>query len=220
LGEEVRELAALRHGLTLHVCYRFPLAADCAAAAYDSVGIVTADVLRRVLPLDDYDVYLCGPPPFMQGVYAALRSLGVPRHRIACETFGPATVLEEPEIGQVHQPAEAPRPAAQKRRPRAARSRTAKAAEAATTATGHAIMVEFRRSKRSVPWEDARSLLDFAEQQGLKPDFSCRAGVCGSCKVALLEGEVAYVQEPLDPPEEGSALICSCKPRSSIVVDL
>lgn len=69
-------------------------------------------------------------------------------------------------------------------------------------------------------WEDALSLLDFAEKQGLTPDFSCRAGICGSCRTTLIEGEVTYFQEPLDAPEAGSVLICSCRPRGSIVLDL
>lgn len=80
--------------------------------------------------------------------------------------------------------------------------------------------VEFRRSGRSAVWEDSLSLLDFAEKQGLTPDFSCRAGICGSCRTTLIEGEVTYFQEPLDAPEAGSVLICSCQPRGSIVLDL
>lgn len=230
LVDEVRELAALRSGLTLHTCYRFPTAVDLAAGRHDSEGVITAEVLQRVLPLDDYDVYLCGPPPFMQGLYRTLRELGVPKHRIAYEFFGPATVLETPQSGEATStpPVRAGAPVLA---PPAVTTATVPAAAAPTAATpaaamraaampAQAITVEFRKSGRSVVWEDARSLLDFAEKQGLNPEFSCRAGVCGSCKAALLEGEVVYFQEPLDAPEEGSVLICSCKPKGSIVVDL
>lgn len=194
LSGEVRELAAVRLGLTLHICYRFPTAADAAARGHDSVGVVTADVLRRVLPLDDYDVYLCGSPPFMQGMYRTLRELGVPRQRIAYEFFGPATVLEPTQSEEAERP-HPPAPAG-------------------------AITVDFRKSGRSAVWDDSKSLLDFLESHGLQPEFSCRAGICGTCKVALLEGEVDYVQEPLDVPDDGQVLICSCKPRGSIAIDI
>lgn len=199
LGDEVRELANLRTGLTLHACYRYPTEADITAKRYDSEGIVTAELLQDVLPLDDYDVYLCGPPPFMQGVYLTLLELGVAKQRIAYEFFGPAAVLDTERNDS------SPR----------APVRTTPANEAA-----QAITVEFRKSGLTAAWEDSISLLDFAEKQGLKPDFSCRAGICGSCKSTLLEGDVDYFEEPLDEVEEGSVLICSCKPKSSIVVDL
>lgn len=207
LADEVRGLAALRPGLALHTCYRFPTVADIADRRHDSEGVITAEVLQRVLALDDYDVYLCGPPPFMQGVYRALRALGVPRHRIAYEFFGPATVLEA-DCGSDAISASAT-PSAKTAAP-----------SAQTTGAAKTMTVEFRKSGRSVVWEESVSLLDFAEQHGLSPEFSCRAGVCGSCKAVLLQGEVAYFQEPLDAPEAGSVLICSCKPTRSIVLDL
>ena len=49
-------------------------------------------MLQQLLSLDDYDFYLCGPPPFMQAVYPMLRNKGVAEGRIAYEFFGPATV--------------------------------------------------------------------------------------------------------------------------------
>ena len=84
---------ARRHDV--HFCYRFPTEArhgrrrTTTARAWSS-----AELLQRLLPLDDYDFYLCGPPPFMQAIYGTLRGLGVPKQRIAYEFFGPATVLE------------------------------------------------------------------------------------------------------------------------------
>ena len=87
-------------------------------------------------------------------------------------------------------------------------------------ASAQSPIVEFRKSGRSAAWDDSLSLLDFAERLGLTPDFSCRAGICGSCRTALIEGEVTYFQEPLDVPEDGSVLICSCQPKGSIVLDL
>ncbi|NJS15418.1 MAG: hypothetical protein HC788_13435, partial [Sphingopyxis sp.] len=54
---------------------------------------ISADLFRRTLPFDAYDFYMCGPPPFMQGLYDQLTDIGVPDARIHAEAFGPANVL-------------------------------------------------------------------------------------------------------------------------------
>lgn len=82
--------------------------------------------------------------------------------------------------------------------------------------------VTFARSNRTVTWEgETSSLLAFAEAQGLSPDFSCRAGVCGTCECRLLEGEVSYEVEPTASVAPGSVLICIAKPNTGqITLDL
>ncbi len=63
------------------------------------------------------------------------------------------------------------------------------------------------------------SILDMAEGLGLSPDYSCRSGICHTCMCALKDGVVEYVEEPLDPPDRGSVLICCSKPKTDLVVD-
>ncbi len=75
-------------------------------------------------------------------------------------------------------------------------------------------------SARASPVPPFESILDLAEANGLSPDYSCRSGICHTCMCRLEEGEVEYVIEPLDPPDEGSVLICCSKPRNNIVVDI
>lgn len=204
LGPEVRALAASRPGIEAHVVYRFPTDADRTAAAHQAEGVISRELLQQLLPLDDYECYLCGPPAFMQAMFGLLRGLGVAQERIAYEFFGPATVLESG--------ATAPSPAA----PPVAPPQPALAPAAAD-----GITVAFGKSGRSVNWsEDAQSLLALAESHGLRPPFSCRAGVCGSCKTGLLAGEVSYFEEPLDDPGAGQVLICCARPKSSLVLDL
>jgi len=50
-------------------------------------GRMNADLLMSLLPLDDYDFYLCGPDGFMQAMRAGLRKLNVADERIRYETF-------------------------------------------------------------------------------------------------------------------------------------
>jgi uncharacterized protein len=83
------------------------------------------------------------------------------------------------------------------------------------------MLVTFKRSGRSADWTPASySLLEFAEEQGLSPAFSCRAGICSTCKTGLISGEVDYFETPLDEPETGEALMCCSKPLTDVVLDL
>lgn len=201
LRDEVEALAASRPGLTVHFCYRFPTERDRAAGRHHSEGVVTRELLQGLLPIDDYDFYLCGPSPFMQAVHGVLRGFGVPRQRIAYEFFGPATLLE-PTPKSTPAPASRPEPAP-------------------APAPADATMVEFRKSGRTAIWDaTAESLLAFAEDQGLAPEFSCRAGICGTCKSQLVSGDVAYFEEPLDELAPGEVLLCCSKPQGSVVLDL
>ncbi len=199
LRDEVNCLIGLRPGLSAHFCYRAPSAEDRSSNRFDSEGFITRDAIQSLLCLDDYNFYLCGPPPFMQAMYQILRSLGVAKDRVAYEFFGPATVLDtevEPksialDVGTFPAPADG------------------------------AITVEFRKSGIIVEWNaSAQSLLAFAEDQGLKPNFSCRAGICGTCTSRIISGDVSYFEDPLEDPAFGELLLCCSRPETAIVLDL
>ncbi|TFW23737.1 2Fe-2S iron-sulfur cluster-binding protein [Duganella callida] len=51
-------------------------------------GRLTIDTVKRLLPFDDYDFYLCGPDGFMQAMHDGLRKLNIADQRIRFETFG------------------------------------------------------------------------------------------------------------------------------------
>lgn len=209
LRREVDALVGSRPGLTARYCYRAPSPADAAAGLHHADGVMTKALLRSWLPLGDYDVYLCGPPPFMANVYAAFRELGVRKERIRYEFFGPATVLEA-----VAEDAPAARPAA----PVSLTDQPI----AATEASRVGLQISFSRSQRAAAWDEASdtNLLAFAERLGLDPPFSCRAGICSTCRTGLLQGEVDYVEEPLDPPAPNEVLLCCARPRGPLVLDL
>ncbi|WP_343714690.1 pyridoxamine 5'-phosphate oxidase family protein [Inquilinus sp.] len=86
-ADHLRALAARAPILTVHVRYSRPRSQDVPGRDYDDAGHIDAALLRRLLPLDDYDVYLCGPAGFMQAMRAALDSLGVRPERIRSEAF-------------------------------------------------------------------------------------------------------------------------------------
>jgi ferredoxin-NADP reductase len=94
---------------------------------------------------------------------------------------------------------------------RAARSEPSPAVDAPLPAA-----VTFSRSQRTVQWQgEQESLLDFAEAQGLSPEFSCRAGLCGTCACRLLEGEVSYLVPPTAAVAPGSVLVCIARPKTA-----
>jgi hypothetical protein len=150
----------------------------------DYEGRLDAEVLRELLSLDDYDFYVCGPAPFMQAMYDALRSLGVRDARILSEAFGPSAI---------------------------ARQRDELAPSTATEATEG--IVELTSSGVELAWTAADgTLLDFVEAHGVVAPFGCRSGACGSCAVQV-EGEVVHREVTASVPE-GCALLCRAVPAA------
>ncbi|MBJ7220575.1 MULTISPECIES: YcbX family protein [unclassified Brenneria] len=58
-------------------------------------------------------------------------------------------------------------------------------------------------------------LLEQLEQQGMRVPYSCRAGVCGCCKLTLISGTVSALKKSAIG-ENGAILACSCIPQSDI----
>lgn len=168
---------------------------------FDRSGRIDAQVLRNVLDAEDFDqldFVLCGPGGFTQGLYDTLRELDVRDAQIHAETFGPSTLKRQadPDAIVIEQP------------------------PAATTS----VPVVFERSAKEARWQpDGGSLLELAESRGLRPEFSCRGGSCGTCKTRLVSGAVNYPQVPADVPEAGHVLICCAVPAQSpqpLILDL
>ncbi len=96
------------------------------------------------------------------------------------------------------------------------------AGEPAAVSDGSAeVEVSFAKAGLTAKWDSSfETILDFAEALGLRPDFSCRTGICHTCMSKLIEGKVEYVTEPLDVPDPGCVLICSSRPKTNVVIDV
>jgi ferredoxin-NADP reductase len=164
-----------------------PTADDKPGQDYNGSGRLSADVFRQILPLDDYDFYLCGPSGFMQSMYDELMTLGIRDERIFAEAFGPSTIRRH--IGQNNVAAKTP------------------------IEEGDDVIVKFKVSGFEQRWSKGEDvLLEVAEAHGLEPEFSCRNGVCGSCAVKVESGEVAYRTQPTASVNSGEVLICCAVP--------
>lgn len=60
-------------------------------------------------------------------------------------------------------------------------------------------------------------LLEQLEMQGYRIPYSCRAGVCGSCRVRLASGQVRALKKGA-LREDGTLLSCSCVPDGDLVL--
>ncbi len=83
--------------------------------------------------------------------------------------------------------------------------------------------IEFRRAGQVFEWDDsAESILDFAEENGVEIENSCRVGVCGTCKLKLISGEVSMSTDDgltQEDKRNRSFLPCVAIPESDLVID-
>lgn len=193
-SDQVRGLIAGLRGGRSFVFYSRPSATDC-SSNYDAAGRVDIALLQKTgMPLSG-TFYLCGPTGFMDATMAGLLERGVKPACIRTELFGPAAVASGGE--------------------------TRPSPHLPSGELGSGPIVTFVRSGLAVPW-NARfgSLLELAEACDVPVKWSCRSGVCHSCECGIVEGEIEYSSEPLDPPAEGMALICCSTPKMDCYLDL
>lgn len=186
---EIGELGRKMPNLTIHVRYSERIEGGPDPKTADSFGFVDEALLRTLLPGQDTDVYLCGPAPFMNAMDRAIAALGVPDARVRFEAFGPATIERRRQPTSVKEPMGAP-------------------------------LVTFAQSGVSAPFDPrALNLLEFAEDLGISPPFSCRSGSCGSCATRKLAGTVRYMQEPTAQVGTGEVLLCCAVPDGAVSLD-
>jgi ferredoxin-NADP reductase/MOSC domain-containing protein YiiM len=195
---EARALLAALPNVRTHVYYSRPGPDDVEGRDFDSVGRLTGSLLAELQPPRSAEAYLCGPIPFMDEISAGLAAMGIDASRIHTEPFGPAPGLTP---GIAAAPARTPHPPAGQ--------------------PGTGPMIEFARSNLAVPWSgDYPSLLELAEACDVPVRWSCRTGVCHNCESTLIAGDVDYSPDPVEPPADGSVLICCSQPRDDVVLDL
>jgi ring-1,2-phenylacetyl-CoA epoxidase subunit PaaE len=124
-----------------------------------------ADALAsHCLDLDNVDtVFVCGPDGMMQAVAAALRGRGYPDARVRIERFATSVPRHE------HRSANAPAP-------------------------GHAaceVTVVLEGVTRTFALEKGReSILEAGLRAGVELPYSCKSGVCSTCRAKVTAGEV------------------------------
>jgi ferredoxin-NADP reductase/predicted pyridoxine 5'-phosphate oxidase superfamily flavin-nucleotide-binding protein len=86
------------------------------------------------------------------------------------------------------------------------------------------IVVELRRSGKTLRVASDETILDAALAAGVDAPYSCRAGNCKTCAVRVLEGEPDHKDSALSPAErDQQRLMCPCISRAKgkrLVLDL
>lgn len=147
-------------------------------------------------PLQTDAFFLCGPGTMIEAVRETLLGLGVDSSRIHAERFA-----NDMPVGA----APASQPA------------QAKPERAAAEEVAQITVVMDGRQRTFAMLDDDATVLDAAERAGLELPYSCRAGVCSTCRAKVTRGtvemEINYALEPWEVAA-GFVLCCQARPTS------
>jgi len=157
-------------------------------------------IIDALLPVDSMDeVFICGPEVMIEATQAALIAAGVPADRVHSERFTSPT-LEELS------PAD----------------RQAAVAGHKLSASGKvALTIVLDGKPHELQMSPEQRVLDVALASGLDLPWSCKGGVCCTCRVKVIEGSVQmdknFGLEPWET-EKGFVLSCQARPTSERLV--
>ncbi|WP_130619221.1 2Fe-2S iron-sulfur cluster-binding protein [Dyella amyloliquefaciens] len=88
----------------------------------------------------------------------------------------------------------------------------------------HVSKVIIQSTGRHFPAAPGETVLEAAQRAGIALPYSCRAGVCGSCKATLIEGHCDYPRNPPlalsgVAPSQHAILLCQAVPRGDLVIE-
>ena len=164
-------------------------------------GRIDGDKVRQLisalLPVGSMDeVFVCGPDEMITATEEALVQAGVPADRIYSERFTanlPTGVTGAMCVG------------------------VASAAEASANAAKDIMMTLLLDGKEhELAIGPDEHILDAALNAGLDLPFSCKAGVCCTCRAKVLDGEVVMDKNfTLEAPEVAQGFVLSCQARAT-----
>jgi len=147
------------------------------------------------------EIFTCGPAPYMKAVRDLLDEAGFDRKQYHEESFSFETLAQTASDEVL--------------------AELVPAADGADAATKQ-FTVSFAKSHREISCGAGQHVLDAARQSGVRLPASCTQGMCGTCKVKLVSGQVEMKhnggirQREID---QGMVLLCCSKPLSDLVVD-
>ncbi len=148
-------------------------------------GRVDRALLEAAAPrLAQSVVCMCGPQPMLEALRTLLAELGVPDGQIRYELFEAAVAA-------------------------ATGGAAGMAARRAGQARGRHTMTCVA-SRKAVPIESGQTLLEAAEQADVDLPSLCRAGICGTCRVRVVDGDVQCSSATLDADDLRAGYVLAC----------
>jgi ring-1,2-phenylacetyl-CoA epoxidase subunit PaaE len=146
-----------------------------------------ADFLRTlVAPAGISEVFICGPFQMNDEAEGALLEAGVAQERIHVERFGTPEMQKGQPASHVVKPGDAAQ------------------ARVTIVRDGLSRTIDVRASDLS--------LLDAAAREGLDVPFSCKSGVCSTCRCKVLKGEVRMDRNfALEKHELAAGFVLACQ---------
>ncbi len=149
-----------------------------------------AEIHQKLIPMHSFDeFFLCGPESMISEITRGLTSLDISQQKIHSELF--ASSVEDARL------------AMQKHHARSSKY------------AGKISTIEMKYGGREYQFElayDGENILDAGLHQGANLPFSCKGGICSTCKCRLLEGEVEMdVRHGLQQEEIDNNYILSCQ---------
>lgn len=130
--------------------------------------------------------FICGPQEMTETVRDALKGHGMPAERIHFELFAAAGTGHKREARE------------------AARQHDSAVSQITVISDGRALAFDLPRNTQSV--------LDAGNAQGAELPYSCKAGVCSTCKCKVIEGEVEMdSNHALEDYEVAAGYVLSCQ---------
>jgi len=154
---------------------------------------------RRLIKIREFDeFFLCGPEAMISEVSRGLRGEGIEEEHIHFELFAASAEQARRAIERHHQRAQEYK--------------------------GQVSKIGIRSGGREYRFDlstDGENILDAGLRNGVDLPFSCKGGVCATCRAKLVEGQVEMDLDQALRPEEieqGYILTCQSHPISKKVV--
>lgn len=147
------------------------------------------------------EVFCCGPTPYMRAVKKLLEGLGFDMSRYHEESFGATPVDVQEDVVEFAEQAQE---------------------EADAIMASDMLRVDFANTGKSVQIVPGETVHAAAAKLGLHIPKACGMGICGTCKVLKVSGDVEMAHNggiTDEDVEEGYILSCCSVPQGDVVVE-